>query len=162
MNSITDNDDGQIEFFVAGSQEYIDFGNTRLRLKFKIINENGDDQKADSKCTVINNILHSLFSHIHVVFNNVCVTQRSGYYHYRAYIEKLCNYGLSAYNSHLRTCLFIKDTSGKFSASAENFGYNVRFKVTLRHEVDVEGVFSESYCILSLQMFSYLQYNYCM
>lgn len=75
MNSL-DNDEAPLEFYVASSSEYIDLGMTRLRLKFKIVTDANETQAPESSCTVINNILHSLWSHCHIELNGNCITQK--------------------------------------------------------------------------------------
>jgi hypothetical protein len=62
---------------------------------------------------VVNNFLHSLFKQVDVFLKGKRVTQATGTYAYRAYLETLLNYGPSAKDSQLTAALYYKDTAGK-------------------------------------------------
>jgi hypothetical protein len=65
------------------------------------------------KVGVVNNFLHSLFKQVDVFLKGKQVTQATGTYAYRAYLETLLNYGPSAKDSQLTAALYYKDTAGK-------------------------------------------------
>ena len=56
--------------------------------------------------------LQSLFQQVDVSLKDVQVSQSSGTYAYRAYIESILSYELEAKNSQLTAALFYKDTAG--------------------------------------------------
>ena len=60
----------------------------------------------------VNLFLHSLFQQVDVSLNDVQVSQSSGTYAYRAYIDSLLSYGPQPKNSQLTAALFYKDTAG--------------------------------------------------
>ena len=59
----------------------------------------------------MNNFLHSMFKQVDVFLKEKQVTQATGTYAYRAYLETLLNYGPSAKDSQLTAALFYKDTA---------------------------------------------------
>ncbi len=77
----------------------------------------GADLDADEKVGVVNNFLHSLFKQVDVFLKEKQVTQATGTYAYRAYLETLLNYGPAAKKSQLTTSLFYKDTAGKIDVA---------------------------------------------
>lgn len=83
---------------------------------------------ATAEVAPVNNWFHSLFSHVDVYLNQKCITPPSNHYGYRAYIENLLNYDDTAKKSHLTSCLWYKDESGKFNDKT-NSGYVARKKL---------------------------------
>ena len=59
----------------------------------------------------VNNFLHSLFKQVDVYLNGKQVTPAMGTYAYRAYIETLLNYDVSAKESQFSSALYYKDTA---------------------------------------------------
>ena len=105
---------GTLEFNVAPTDEYIDLSETQLYLSCSIRKKVNDKYELldNNKVGPINNLLHSLFSQVTLWLNNTQIENSNGSYAYRAYIENLLNYGTGAKTSHLKTCLFEKDTPG--------------------------------------------------
>ena len=66
-----------------------------------------------SSVAPVNNFLHSLFKQVDVYLNGKQVTPAMGTYAYRAYIETLLNYDVSAKKSQLSSALYYKDTATK-------------------------------------------------
>ena len=94
----------QFEFNYSGhSAYYIDLNSMRLLLRFKLVKTEGSDMPADKTNTVgcVNNLLHSMFSSLSVSLNGKPVTLHGTKYHYKAYLEKLLNYGSDAAGTHL-------------------------------------------------------------
>ena len=110
LSSITDS--GPIEFDVSSSrQNYLDFSNTKLLAKVKLIRGNGVDITDADHVDGVNLFLHSLFQQVDVSLNDVQVSQSSGTYAYRAHIESLLSYGPQAKISQLTAAMFYKDTA---------------------------------------------------
>ena len=70
-----------------------------------------------------------MFSSLSVSLNGKPVTLHETNYHYKAYLEKLLNYGSDASGTHLVSSFWYLDSSatdGKLSADKENKGYATR------------------------------------
>lgn len=103
-------------------------------LRAKVTKADGTDLDADMKVAPANNFLHSLFKQVDVFLKEKQVTQATGTYAYRSYLETLLNYGPSAKQSQLTASLFYKDTAGKMNiadptlaGAAANHGLNARY-----------------------------------
>ena len=110
-------DGGPITFLCPGTEDYVDLSKTLLTVKAKVINADGTNLGAGAKVGVVNNFLHSLFKQVDVFLKEKQVTQATGTYAYRAYVENLLNYGPAAKQSQLTTALFYKDTAGKMDVA---------------------------------------------
>ena len=111
--SSVENTDSPINFLVTGTDEYIDLSKTILTVTGKIVKDNesvlaGADQ---ADVAPVNNFLHSLFKQVDVYLNGKQVTPAMGTYPYRAYIETLLNYNVSAKESQFSSALYYKDTA---------------------------------------------------
>ena len=112
--SSVENTDSPINFLVTGTDEYIDLSKTILTVTGKIVKDNEavlDANQAD--VAPVNNFLHSLFKQVDVYLNGKQVTPAMGTYPYRAYIETLLNYDVSAKESQFSSALYYKDTATK-------------------------------------------------
>jgi hypothetical protein len=70
-----------------------------------------------------------MFSSLGVSLNGKPVTQHETNYHYKAYLEKLLNYGADASGTHLVSSFWFLDTAtdeGSLSADKANKGYTTR------------------------------------
>ena len=105
------NDDAAITFMISGTDEYLDLSKTILIVEGTVEASNGTSQVTASQAPV-NNFLHSLFKQVDVYLNGKQVTPAMGTYPYRAYIETLLNYDVSAKKSQLSSALYFKDTPG--------------------------------------------------
>ena len=142
-------DTGPIEFELGSSgDEYIDFANSYLYVKAKILRANGSNLEEADTVGPVNNFLHSLFSQIDISLNGTLITSSTGTYPYRAYIENLLSYGPAAKSSQLTSCLFYKDEAGKFdkpnplaeAAADKNIALTKRTSFTAKsREVDMIG-----------------------
>ncbi len=77
-------------------------------------NLSGDEQ---SDIAPVNNFLHSLFKQVDVYLNGKQVTPAMGTYAYRAYLETLLNYDVSAKESQLTSAMYYKDTAGEMEST---------------------------------------------
>ena len=132
-------DSGPIEFDVSSSgQNYLDFANTQLFVKAKITRGNGNDITDADHVGGVNLFLHSLFQHVDVSLNDVQISQSTGTYAYRAYIESLLSYGPQAKTSQLTAALYYKDTAGNMDhpnpdhANAEETNYGLQKRAAFR------------------------------
>ena len=111
--SSVENTDSPINFLVTGTDEYIDLSKTILTVTGKIVKD-GDsvlDGANQANVAPVNNFLHSLFKQVDVYLNEKQVTPAMGTYAYRAYIETLLNYDVSAKESQFSSALYYKDTA---------------------------------------------------
>ena len=109
LSNVT-NDDGAITFLIAGTDEYIDLSRTILTVEGKI---EKSSPGGDADIAPINNFLHSLFKQVDVYLNGKQATPAMGTYPYRAYLETLLNYDVSAKKSQLSSALYFKHTPGE-------------------------------------------------
>jgi len=104
----------QLEFNCSGHNDYyIDLNSVRLLLRFKLVKTDVPDMPSDETNTVgcVNNLLHSTFSSFSVSLNGKPVTLHETNYHYKAYLEKLLNYGSNATGTHLLSSFWFLDSS---------------------------------------------------
>ena len=106
--SSAQNDDAAITFMISGTDEYLDLSKTILVVEGTV--ETADGSGTDADVAPINNFLHSLFKQVDVYLNGKQVTPAMGTYPYRAYLETLLNYDVSAKKSQLSSALYFKDT----------------------------------------------------
>ena len=113
--SSVENTDSPINFLVTGTDEYIDLSKTILTVTGKIVKDNESvlDGANQANVAPVNNFLHSLFKQVDVYLNGKQVTPAMGTYPYRAYIETLLNYDVSAKESQFSSGLYYKDTATK-------------------------------------------------
>ena len=113
--SRVENPDSAITYLIAGTDEYIDLSKTILTVTGKITAEGGATLTGGNQTSVapVNNFLHSLFKQVDVYLNGKQVTPAMGTYAYRAYIETLLNYDVSAKKSQFTSALYYKDTATK-------------------------------------------------
>ena len=115
--SSVENTDSPINFLVTGTDEYIDLSKTILTVTGKIVKNSGEALDGANQANVapVNNFLHSLFKQVDVYLNGKQVTPAMGTYAYRAYIETLLNYDVSAKESQFSSALYYKDTATKMN-----------------------------------------------
>ena len=110
-------DGGPITFLSPGIEDYVDLSKTILVVRAKVTKADGANLDADEKVGVVNNFLHRFFKQVDVFLKEKQVTQATGTYSYRAYLETLLNYGPAAKKSQLTAALFYKDTAGKMDTA---------------------------------------------
>ncbi len=117
--SSVENDDGPITFLAAGTEDYVDLSKTILFVEGKVVKADGTNLSGDEQANIapVNNFLHSLFKQVDVYLNGKQVTPAMGTYAYRAYLETLLNYDVSAKESQLTSALYYKDTAGEMDSN---------------------------------------------
>ena len=130
--SSVENPDSAITYLIAGTDEYIDLSKTILTVTGKITAEGGATLAGGNQTSVapVNNFLHSLFKQVDVYLNGKQVTPAMGTYAYRAYIETLLNYDVSAKKSQFTSALYYKDTATKMdeAGSLPNGSEEITYK----------------------------------
>ena len=112
-----------MEFNCSGhSDYYIDLNSVRLLLRVKLVKTDGSDIESAEPNTVgcVNNLLHSMFSSLSISINGKPITLHETSYHYKAYLEKLLNYGSDASSTHLVSSFWYLDSSGELK---DNSGF---------------------------------------
>jgi hypothetical protein len=139
-------DGAPIEFDISSSgEDYIDFNDSQLHVRVKIVKADGSPTADDEKVGPVNNLLHSLFTQVDVSLNGTLVTDSTNTYAYRAYLEDLLSYGAEAKKSQLTCALFYKDEAGKMdendpTVADVNKGLKQRSSfITDGKEVDLVG-----------------------
>ena len=125
-----ENTDSPINFLVTGTDEYIDLSKTILTVTGKIVKDNESvlDGANQANVAPVNNFLHSLFKQVDVYLNGKQVTPAMGTYPYRAYIETLLNYDVSAKESQFSSALYYKDTATKMDEGGSLPGEPITIK----------------------------------
>ena len=134
--SSVENTDSPINFLVTRTDEYIDLSKTILTVTGKIVKDNESvlDGANQANVAPVNNFLHSLFKQVDVYLNGKQVTPAMGTYAYRAYIETLLNYDVSAKESQFSSALYYKDTATKMDE-----GGSLPSSKTINNVTDVAG-----------------------
>ena len=131
---------GPITFLAPGTEDYVDLSNTMLMVRAKVTKADGGNLDDGAKVGPVNNFLHSLFKQVDVFLKGKLVTQATGTYPYRAYIDTLLNYGPSAKQSQLTAALFYKDEASKMEVAdpanaSPNNGLKTRSKFSARSAI---------------------------
>jgi len=100
----------------------------RLLLSFKHVKTDGSDIASDEANTVgcVNNLLHSMFSSLSLSLNGKPVTLHEANYHYKAYLEKVLNYGSDASGTHLLSSFWFLNSPTTDGALQNNTGHTTR------------------------------------
>ncbi|XP_046863209.1 uncharacterized protein F54H12.2-like [Xenia sp. Carnegie-2017] len=111
-----------------------------LMVRAKVTKADGGNLDDGAKVGPVNNFLHSLFKQVDVFLKGKLVTQATGTYPYRAYIDTLLNYGPSAKQSQLTAALFYKDEASKMEVAdpanaSPNKGLKTRSRFTARSAI---------------------------
>ena len=119
VNQIMEDISIDIHLKAIGSQ-YLDLQRSRLYVKAKIVNENGDALKTTDIVTPVNLWLQSLWNQVDVFFQQKLVSSSGTNYAYKALMDVLLNYGYDATNNQLQTQLYYKDTVGSMDHTKPN------------------------------------------
>ena len=145
-------DGGPLTFLCPGTEDYVDLAKTILVVRAKLTKANGNDLDANEHVCIVNNFLHSLFKQVDVFLKEKQVTQATGTYAYRAYLETLLNYGRAAKESQLTAAMFYKDTAGKMDVAdptlaAANANMGLKKRYTFNHESGVIEMAGPLFCV---------------
>ena len=126
--------EGALEFSVSGNNtKYIDLKNTRIKIKCKIVQSNGNPipnetdsgKEPDRKVGPVNLFLQSMWRQVDVSLQQQVISPDiATKYPYRAYLETLLNYSDEVKTSQLGTQLYAKDIGDLDSVDPDN-GTNV-------------------------------------
>jgi len=106
------NPSNPISFYIQGNDtQYLDFSESRLYLRCKIVDEAGAATTATDLAPV-NNFLHSLFKEVTVSLNETQITPHTNSYGHKAYIETLLSYGSDYKKSQAQAAMFYREKDG--------------------------------------------------
>ena len=111
-----------IEYQIVGTENYLDLAKTMLFVRLKVTKANGANLNEKEKVGPINLFLQSLFKQVDVYLNGNLITQSTGTYSYKSYLETILNYGPAAKTSLLTGQLFYKDTGGSMDETDPTTG----------------------------------------
>ena len=97
--------DKSIDFFIAGTSNYIHLNRTQLYLNVSILNDKGDPISENDAVAPVNNLANSLFKQVEIKLNGNSVEPTNNGYAYKAYFSDLLNYGKDAKSSFLKNSL---------------------------------------------------------
>lgn len=119
-----------IEFQLAGtnSLDYIDLKGSKLHVKLRVKQANGDNIDADSKVAPVNGFFYALFNQADCYLQGSLISSSNTHYPYKAMMKILLNYGQDAKASQLSSTLFYKDRSGHMDSLTTNSGAYERKK----------------------------------
>jgi hypothetical protein len=154
-------DQNDLEFLIhADSDTYIDL-DIKLYVRGKFVSGTGKDVDYTDHTAVTNNFLHSLLSQCNVRLKGVNVTQASGHYRYRSYLETLLTYGCDAAVSHLSAAYWYLDRgdiepydpTAKTPTAATNRGFVTRWnKLSASKEIQLFGRLHSDICNVPLYL----------
>ena len=145
-------DGGPITFLCPGTEDYVDLSKTILVVRAKVTKANGNDLDADEHVGIVINFLHSLFKQVDVFLKEKQVTQATGTYAYRTYLETLLNDGPAAKESQLTAAMLYKDTAGKMDvadltiAVAANANHGLKKRYAFNQESGVIEMAGPLFC----------------
>ena len=171
------NSDGALEFNVSGnSTKYIDLKNTRLKIKFRILQGNGNivppmrskEKKPipdASKVGPVNLFLQTMWRQVDVTIQQQLVSPNiSTNYPYKAYLETLLNYGWGAKDTQIDSQIYRKDTGSSDQADpaeGSNMGLLTRSTLTEGSKfVDIEGPVHVDICQQNRYILNGVQVNF--
>ena len=132
-----------IEFVIPGtSAEYIDLRRTRLKIKARIVTNEGKPITTDMQVGLVNLSLSSLFRQVDVLMQDKIVSSDINIcYPYKSMIDVLLRYGFEVKEGPLQSELYFKDIGNMEAVpSGNNGGLMERVKYTLNgQEVVLEG-----------------------
>ena len=122
--------DSPIEFEIpASADDYIDVSNTKLYVRFKIVQDNGKAVDQTKDIVAVNNLaISTLFSDASLKIGETIVQGGASDYPYRAYFKTVMQFTPDAQRSHMQALGWYRDEAGKFDAQT-NKGFTKRQKL---------------------------------
>ena len=106
-------DGGPVEFIIKNSSDkFIDFVNTYLRLKVRLLKADGTQLAETDTANFTNYPIASIFNQLDVYLGDTLITSSNNTYAFRSIIETVLNYGSDAKKTQLEMGLYSKDTAG--------------------------------------------------
>ncbi|XP_060118366.1 uncharacterized protein F54H12.2-like [Heteronotia binoei] len=110
---------GPLDFFITGNGDgYMDLNNTLLYLCCKIVKEDGTDFDRNTRVSLVNYPITSIFSQLDVTLGDRLTSQSHNAYSYGGFIEAVLNYSNDTLNTQFSAGLFYKDTAAQHESAA--------------------------------------------
>lgn len=131
LNPLTsEQTNGPLEFvFPQLPNEYIDFSDFNIKVKFKILQADGKDIEDAHKVGLNNLPICTLFRDVSLYLNDTLVEGGQMNYAYKAYFNVMSQFHPAAQKSHMAIQGWCKDEAGKFD-DPTNKGFVSRMKLT--------------------------------
>ena len=102
-------DQSDLEYVIPCDHTYVDL-DIHMMIRGKLVHADGSNLHSDDNTSVVNNLLHSLFSQCIVTRNGVSISASKDLsYNYRVYLETSFTYGQDASPSHLTKAFWYLD-----------------------------------------------------
>ena len=106
-------DGGSVEFTIKNSSDkFIDFVNTYLRLKVRLLKADGTQLAETDTANFINYPIASIFNQLDVYLGETLITSSNNTYAFRSIIETVLNYGSEAKKNSTRDGIIFKRYRG--------------------------------------------------
>lgn len=106
-----------LDFIIPGNSDYLDLKRSYLHVTFKVVKSDGKDAVVTEKVSVVNNVLHSLWSQVDTFLNQQLVSSSTNNYPYKAYLDNLLMHDTNVKGSRLQNQGFYKDIGGAMDAT---------------------------------------------
>ncbi|XP_035711349.1 uncharacterized protein F54H12.2-like [Folsomia candida] len=98
-----------LTFIIQGNDlQYIDFSETQLYVRCKIVDSKGAAQTS-SNIAPVNNFLHSMIHQVTILLNDVQITPPSTLYPYKAFMETFLSFGKEYTKTQAQAALYSKE-----------------------------------------------------
>lgn len=133
-------EDAPVEFVIpASGSQYLNLKQTYLHIKAKLVQEDGSDLTLEDRVAPVNNMIHSLWDQVDVLFQQKLISSSTKNYQYKSMMETLLTYDAGAKNTQLQSAGFFKDTAGLMDAAdpvtGGNSGLAKRYNLMLQSRV---------------------------
>ena len=116
-------DSGSVEFTIKNSSDkFIDFVNTYLRLKVRLLKADGTQLAETDTANFINYPIASIFNQLDVYLGETLITSSNNTYAFRSIIETVLNYCSEAKKNSARDGIIFKRYSGTYRRNRFNKG----------------------------------------
>ena len=135
-----------LEFNISGAENVcIDPAKSYLKVLVRVLNNDGTElhdttENLGGKVSVINNLLHSLFSTVEISLNDIYVTRSYSNYPYKAFLQNLLTYSYDTMKIGFLYCDgWEPDETNKFE-DADNKGAAGRRKMIAKRKCELGAV----------------------
>ena len=156
--------DKPIEYEIHQSNVYyFDLSKSTVKLKVRIVTEEGTPIDEDHKVAFVNNILHTLFNKVDLIINGKLISPDVGVnFPYQQMLQILSSYPVDFLQCSAGTQGFAKDTANYISiptasADGENRGHFLRSQWTQNGQyLSLEGPIAHDLCFMNCYLPSHL------
>ena len=104
---------GVVEFYMpASAEDYLDFKNSRLYIRAKIVRNDGTDVGEGERVAPVNNLLQTMWSNVELLVNERLVTHSNNMHGYVSMLSHLMHDSDEMLTSERQMQMIYKDTAG--------------------------------------------------